>query len=200
MTQSWEQRLLRAEPENTDYSDALWCPARNFLRTRSRDIRYIIIHITGGPCLTERAALNTFRAGPASIHYIVNREGRVVQCVRDHHIANHVDNIYSQTNRESIGIEHVNPWDPNPRMYPTDAQYEASANLVGWLCHHYHIPVEHNPARHAPGIRGHIEEAPHSGHRSCPNPAWDWERFIALARQGPGESFEDDIVVHALRW
>ena len=91
--------------------------------------------------------------------------------MRDAHIANHVDNINSRTNRESIGIEHVNPWNRDAHEHPTDAQYGASAALVAWLCRTYSIPAVHNPMRHGAGIRGHIEEQPHSDHTACPNPA-----------------------------
>ena len=194
MGNHWEQRLLSANLSQVDYPDAYWSPARNFHAPRTaRKIRYIIIHITGGPSLTERSALNTFRSGPASAHYIVNRNGRVAQTVLERNIANHVDNLQSRTNRESIGIEHVNPWDPNPRMYPTDQQYLASARLVAWLCRRYSIPKRHALAPHTPGIRGHIEEAPHSGHTSCPNPAWDWARYIGLVQSIRAESFNDII-------
>jgi N-acetyl-anhydromuramyl-L-alanine amidase AmpD len=186
--------MLSADLHNVDYPYAFWSPTTvRRVPPARRTISYIIIHITGGPALTEYAALSTFRAGPQSAHYIVNREGRVVQAVRDEHIANHVDRMDSRTNRESIGIEHVNPWDPHPRMYPTDEQYQASAQLVAWLCHRYSIPVAHTTTRHAAGIRGHSEEAPHSGHRACPNPAWDWDRYLELVRNTRVETFDELI-------
>ncbi|MGH6929591.1 MAG: N-acetylmuramoyl-L-alanine amidase, partial [Dongiaceae bacterium] len=171
-----------------------WSPAGNFLVPQTpRSIRYVIVHITGGPHVTFQGVLTTFRAGPASAHYVVDREGRVLQMVREQNIANHVDNIHSQTNRESIGIEHVNPWDPNPRMYPTESQYRASARLVAWLCRQYSIPAVHSATPHAAGVRGHIEEAPHSEHRGCPNPAWDWTRYISLVQGQRAETFDDII-------
>lgn len=194
MTTTWEQRLLRADMASVDYEYALWSPARNFrIPSTPRTIRYIIIHITGGPAHDERSALNTFRAGPASAHYIVNRQGRVVQTVREAHIANHVDNLNSQSNRESIGIEHVNPWNSSERLYPTDAQYIASARLVAKLCHQYNIPITHSLVPHTPGIRGHKEEAPHSNHDSCPNPAWNWDRYIGMVRSLRVETFSEMI-------
>jgi N-acetyl-anhydromuramyl-L-alanine amidase AmpD len=168
--------------------------AQNFrVPTSPRQIRYVVIHITGGPAQDEGPAINTFRNGPASAHYIVNRQGHVTQFVRDAHIANHVDNINSETNRDSIGIEHVNQWNHEAHLTPTDAQYGASANLVAWLCHQYHIPIVHDLARHAPGIRGHIEEQPESGHVSCPNPAWDWDRYISMVQRVQVQSFESLI-------
>ena len=166
--------------------------AQNFrVPAAPRQIRYIIIHITGGPAQDEGPAINTFRHGPASAHYIVNRQGHITQFVRDAHIANHVDNIYSETNRDSIGIEHVNQWDGDAQLTPTDEQYRASARLVAWLCRQYGVPMVHNTQRHAPGIRGHIEEQPESGHVHCPNPAWDWDRYIALVQRMEVPSFDE---------
>lgn len=194
MGTTW-QRRREVSVTDIDYPGTTFrAQAANFrVPAAARQIRYVIIHITGGPAMDEGAALNTFRNGPASAHYIVNREGRVTQFVRDAHIANHVDNIASATNRESIGIEHVNPWNTERREHPTDVQYEASARLVAWLCRQYDIPAVHATMRHSPGIRGHIEEQPHSGHSACPNPAWDWGRYITLVQRARPQTFDEMI-------
>lgn len=179
----------------TDYPRAdYWIEAQNFLVPPTpRQIKFVVIHITGGPAINESAAINHFRNGPASAHYIVNREGGVTQMVRDAHIANHVDNIHSSTNRHSIGIEHVNPWNRAQQMRPTPPQYEASAKLVAWLCATYDIPVVHSTARGSQGIRGHVEEQPNTGHTACPNPAWEWDPYIARVRSlhAAGPTFND---------
>lgn len=194
MTERWE-RLRHVEVIDIDYPGTRFrAHARNW-RTpvRPREIRYIVIHITGGPAMDERSTLNHFNHGPSSAHYLVSRSGDVTQFVRDAHIANHIDNINSRSNRESIGIEHVNPWNRAAHERPTESQYQASAQLVAWLCDQYDIPREHNPTRHAPGIRGHIEEQPSSGHLACPNAAWDWHRYMGLVRAARVESFDDTI-------
>jgi N-acetylmuramoyl-L-alanine amidase len=194
MTEFWE-RLRHRDVIDIDYPGTRYrAHARNFLEpSRPREIRYIVIHITGGPAMDERSTLNTFHNGPASAHYLVSRRGDVTQFVRDAHIANHIDNINSRSNRESIGIEHVNPWNRAAHETPTDAQYRASAQLVAWLCDTYGIPRDHNPTRHAPGIRGHIEEQPNSGHLACPNAAWDWGRYMGMVRGVHVGSFDDTI-------
>ena len=186
------RRLQRVDFADMDYPGAMYrAPAQNFRVPPSpRQIRYIVIHITGGPAQDEGPAINTFRNGPASAHYIVNRRGEITQFVRDAHIANHVGNINSQTNRESIGIEHVNQWNHNAQLRPTDSQYSASARLVAWLCQQYQVPIVHNTQPHAAGIRGHIEEAPSSNHVTCPNPAWDWDRYISMVRRVQVEDFD----------
>ncbi len=192
--ENW-RRHQRIDFADIDYPGTQFrADAANFkIPSAPREIRYIIIHITGGIAQDEGPAINTFRSGPASAHYIVNREGSITQFVRDAHIANHVDNINSITNLNSIGIEHVNQWNRHGQLRPTDAQYEASAGLVAWLCRQYEIPIVHSTARHAAGIRGHIEEQPNSGHVNCPNPAWDWNRYIALVNQVQLPSVDDLI-------
>jgi len=193
-TPSW-MRSQSVEIPDMDYPGTLYrVTAQNFRVPRNpRQIRYIIIHITGGPAHNEGPAINTFKHGPASAHYIVNREGAITQFVRDAHIANHVDNINSFTNRNSIGIEHVNQWNSGAHLKPTHLQYQASANLVAWLCKQYDIPIVHSTMPHTPGIRGHIEEQPNSGHVNCPNPAWDWNRYISMVQRVQVESFDDII-------
>ncbi|MGH7470131.1 MAG: N-acetylmuramoyl-L-alanine amidase [Longimicrobiales bacterium] len=192
--QRW-RRHQRVDLADIDYPGTMFRAfAKNFrIPLAPRQIRYIVIHITGGPAQNEGPAINTFRNGPASAHYIVNRQGHVTQFVRDAHIANHVDNIASATNRDSIGIEHVNQWNSEAHLTPTDAQYDASARLVAWLCRQYHIPIVHNTTPHAPGIRGHIEEQPNSDHGNCPNPAWDWDRYIAMVLRVRVETFDEMI-------
>jgi N-acetyl-anhydromuramyl-L-alanine amidase AmpD len=191
------------DPHQTDYPGTmLWSPAATFLAPRRpRQIRFVVIHITGGPALDEGPAIHQFRGGGPSAHYIVNREGRITQMVRDAHIANHVDSIHSITNRDSIGIEHVNPWNRVSQLHPTGVQYAASARLVAWLCATYSIPVVHSTRRGTPGIRGHIEEQPHSSHVTCPNPAWDWEGYIDRVRRAfaAGPSLERWIAATARR-
>ena len=193
-TPAW-RRLQVIDLSDCDYPGTSYrVTPQNFrIPQFERQIRYVIIHITGGPAHNEGPAVNTFRAGPASAHYIVNRQGEITQFVRDAHIANHVDNINSITNRDSIGIEHVNQWSHGVHLRPTEMQYEASANLVAWLCHQYQIPIVHSSMRHSPGIRGHIEEQPNSGHVNCPNPAWEWDRYITMVRRIQVESFDELI-------
>lgn len=151
-------------------------------------IEQVVIHITGGPAMTESSAINRFlvtrnRDGDpqrVSAHYIVNRQGLVVQMVRDNQIANHIRNRNYYVSQHSIGIEHVNPWNAGNRMQPTTDQYLASAGLVVWLCFQHNIPFVHNPDPRAAGIKGHNEGDPRTGHSTCPTPAWDWDRYMSL--------------------
>lgn len=110
-----------------------------------------------------------------SIDYMIDRDGTIVQMVREANIAGHCANLDTIHNRLSIGIEYV----CSIRSELTDAQYSRSAALVRWLCDRHAIPAQHNPTPLAPGVRGHSEEYT-SSTRGCPNRHWDWERYLSL--------------------
>lgn len=181
----WYMARANFNPANFDfYGVKFFIQAAHYRVMPQRSIKYVVIHITGGPAVDERGAVNQFLNGPASAHYIVNRAGIIVQMVKEKDVANHVKNIHAIENEESIGIEHVNQWNADNHLHPTPHQYAASALLVKSICSRYGIPIVHSaqPPR-APGIKGHIEVDPHSNHRDCPNPAWNWENYISMVRQ-----------------
>ena len=104
--------------------------------------------------------------------------------VRDADVANHIKFMGYHVSKTSIGIEHVNTWLPGNLQRPTQTQYAASAGLVNWLCRQYGIHIRRSPNPHEPGIKGHIEADPNSGHVACPNPAWDWDTYLEFVRTG----------------
>lgn len=157
--------------------------ARNFRvgRRAGAVVDRIVIHITaGGPRIdgtigwfqngdrTDPATGK--RAGPSSAHYIVGRDGEVVQMVRNADTAYHA----SSANSRSIGIEHNanKPYRLNRRdLPPTMEQYQASAHLVAWLAAQYGIPLDRTH------IVGHIEATPSDNH-DCPSSYWDWDTYM----------------------
>jgi V8-like Glu-specific endopeptidase len=157
--------------------------ARNFRAGRRRDavIDRIVIHITaGGPNIggtiswfqdgERRDPKTGQQAGPSSAHYIVGRDGEVVQMVRNADTAYHA----SSANGRSIGIEHNanKPYRLNRRdLPPTMEQYQASAHLVAWLAAQYGIPLDRTH------IVGHIEATPGDNH-DCPSSYWDWDTYM----------------------
>ncbi|KAF1722806.1 trypsin-like peptidase domain-containing protein [Pseudoxanthomonas wuyuanensis] len=157
--------------------------ARNFRAGRRQGavIDRIVIHITaGGPRIDgtirwfqdgeRRNATTGEQAGPSSAHYIVGRDGEVVQMVRNADTAYHA----SSANSRSIGIEHNanKPYRLNRRdLPPTMEQYQASAHLVAWLAAQYGIPLDRTH------IVGHIEATPADNH-DCPSSYWDWETYM----------------------
>lgn len=149
--------------------------------TCGRHVSFIVIHITGGNRLSS--AINTFMhpnpiGGKRSAHYIIDRDGTIVQMVNETNISWHTGD---GNNHESIGIEHI----CSPHSQITDLQYAASAALVQHLCNKYGIPVIHNTTPRAGGIIGHCEIAP-GVHPGCPNSVWNWNRYIDLVETGGG--------------
>jgi hypothetical protein len=160
-----------------DYPGASWEPANynNYTDDRrpySHPIRYIVIHDTEGSCA---ATVNWFQnsAAQASAHYIVCRDGRVIQMVHERDIAYHAGNW--PINEESIGIEHEGYEDHN---YYTRAQYTASAALVSYLCAKYGMDPDRNV------IFGH-ENVPAADHTD-PGPYWNWSFYMQQIRGDRG--------------
>jgi N-acetyl-anhydromuramyl-L-alanine amidase AmpD len=180
---AWYEHLKQYSTSSYDYpGTSYFIESPNFQVSPggSRNINQIVIHITGGHSISESSAINQFLKKAQSAHYIVNRQGVIVQMVRDQNIANHIRKMKYHVSQHSIGIEHVNTWLPGNKQHPTSIQYQASAALVRWLCKRYGIPKIHSPNPHTSGIKGHIEADPQSGHTSCPNPAWDWNHYVGL--------------------
>ena len=82
-------------------------------KTRNlRDIKFIILHYTGMQSTRESLERLTNKKFKVSCHYLINREGLIVQMVKDRHVAWHAGKSkWKQTtnlNKKSIGIELVN--------------------------------------------------------------------------------------------
>jgi hypothetical protein len=116
----------------------------------------------------------------ASAHYVISRDGSIVQLVHLSDIAWHAGNW--KTNVHSVGIEHVGEtYDPAGF---TTAEYAASAKLVAWLVRRYDIPVDRTH------IIGHSEvpDPYHRGlyggvsHHHDPGPYWNWGHYMYLVR------------------
>ena len=172
---------------SAQYHNARWIPAApgNYrIPTPARtlqDISMIVIHITdGGATRAEQTArwfANPRQRNPrgdeihVSAHYVVGRDGEVVQCVRHEHIAHHA----GTANPYSVGIEHVVPRSEHAL---TQAQYRASAELVTWLGQTLRIPFS------SQNIKGHAEADRRTSHRTCPDRAFDWTELWMLLPTG----------------
>ncbi|HMG04409.1 MAG TPA: N-acetylmuramoyl-L-alanine amidase [Chthoniobacterales bacterium] len=97
-------------------------------------IDMVVLHCTEG---TLEVTIETFLdqssgSRQVSAHYVIDRDGKIYQMVRDSERANHCKGA----NINSIGIEHVG--------LPTDtlakAQSDSSAALIRWLLEQYNIP------------------------------------------------------------
>src|SRR5262249_48890110 len=128
--------------------------------TAQRSVDEIVIHITdGGSRVTgtigwfQNPNQRNTRDQPihVSAHYVVGRDGEVVQMVHNNDVAWHA----GPANSHSIGVEHV----ANTRgLNPTEDEYRGSAGLVAWLCNQYSLPIDRAH------ILGHSEADPHTTH------------------------------------
>jgi len=181
--QSQGARALALDAPAPEYPGASrFAPAHpsNYRAVRTpRDIRQVVIHITdGGSRITgtigwfQNPNQRNARGEPihVSAHYVVGRDGEVVQMVRNNDIAWHANSA----NGHSIGIEHV----ANTRgLTPTEDEYRGSAGLVAWLCSQYNLPIDRTH------VLGHAEADPHTSHTDCPNAVWDWDHYMDCVRE-----------------
>jgi hypothetical protein len=152
------------------------CNYTNSNRETSYDIRKVVIHVAEGSYSGTVSWFENCAAG-ASAHYVVSREGRVAQCVRDDDIAWHAG--WWDTNTHSIGIEHAGYID-NPDWF-TRSMYHTSARLSAWCCKKYKIPIDR---KH---IIGHSQvpgcSSGSGGGVDChtdPGPYWNWNKYMRL--------------------
>ena len=179
-----------------EYPGATWQPAptANYgaANRAPADVRWIVIHTTEG---TTASAVQRFTnpAELASAHYLVSRDGSIIQFVQNKDVAYAAGNL--AYNNRSINIEHerygTNNW--------TEAQFAASTNLVKWLLQRYNVvltfPTGIAPANPASGsgIIGHVQ-VPDPNDPNKPGGAngrtdpvnWDWARYRELLGVTPG--------------
>jgi len=172
-------QVYTAKSGTTDYPQAALRPAAscnytNSSRETSCYINKIVIHVAEGSYSGTVSWLENC-AAQASAHFVVSREGRVAQCVRNKDIAWHAG--WWDTNTHSIGIEHAGFID-NPAWF-TKSMYHASARLSAWCCKKYKIPIDR---KH---IIGHDEvpgcSSGSGGGVDChadPGPYWNWKEYM----------------------
>lgn len=170
-----------------------WCPfaIQRPLPLDHSDVRHqppteITLHCTEGT--TPSGAFATFQSSVSpnrvSAHFIICRDGAIWQLVPLSRVAWHASSV----NYHSIGIEHValsaaGAADLNRRhpsgvpfitLLATEAQYDASAKLLGWLCADTGIPCDRAH------IRTHFEASPIDNHVLCCTGALDIDRVVSM--------------------
>lgn len=158
--------FVPASPSNGQVSDR---PA-NGIR-----IDTIVIHDTES---SYDAAITTFeQAGGAAAHYVMrSSDGAVTQMVPTKDLAFHAGN-YS-TNMHSIGIEHEG-YAAHGATWYTEAQYEATAELVKYLSARFGIPLDRQHILGHDNVAG-PRSSLVSGMHWDPGPSWDWNHFMSL--------------------
>ena len=168
--------VRRARVEGAvDFRGARWVAAseancRWADRPDDYGIDRVVVHVTQGDF---GSAVKVFQdpGHRAAAHYIVGKDGRVTQMVRELDVAYHAGN--RSYNERSVGIEHEGFVD-RPKDF-TDAMYAASARLTAAVCRRYGIPVDREH------IIGHVE-VPGTDHTD-PGEHWDWDRYMRLVAQ-----------------
>lgn len=158
--------FVAASPSNGQVSNR---PA-NGLRIDS-----IVIHDTE---TSYDAAVNLFtQPGGSAAHYVMrSSDGAVTQMVPTKDLAFHAGN-YS-TNMHSIGIEHEG-YAAHGATWYTEAQYEATADLVKYLAERFDIPLDRQHIIGHDNVAG-PKSSLVSGMHWDPGPSWDWNRLMSL--------------------
>ncbi len=150
-----------------DYRHATWHGAAdNYTRSnrRAKDVDTIVVHVAQGSYSGTIGWFGKSRSN-VSAHYVVSRDGRVAQCVRDDNIAWHAG--LWRYNKRSIGIEHAG-YASEPK---TAHQYRASAKLSAYLSRQFGIPVNRQHIighRDVPGVN-----------KTCPG-RFDFSKYLHL--------------------
>ncbi|MEW1774907.1 N-acetylmuramoyl-L-alanine amidase [Streptomyces sp. NPDC086777] len=135
----------------------------------------IVIHDTE---TSYDAAVNLFtQPGGSAAHYVMrSSDGAVTQMVPTKDLAFHAGN-YS-TNMHSIGIEHEG-YAAHGATWYTEAQYEATAELVKYLAARFDIPLDREHIVGHDNVAG-PNSSLVSGMHWDPGPSWDWNRLMSL--------------------
>jgi len=177
------------------YPEALWMPHNKYgypQGTTGRSgqaLRYIVLHGTAMPGTAQDVACY-FQTSEidAGTHFIIGRDGIVVQCclIEDAAWGNGgprpgADLFWPRnvnTNLLTVSIEHCKP-SPDNSDHLTEPQKLASFRLIKWLCNTYHIPT--HPADASGGIATHASISP-TDRSFCPGP-YPWDELYQYLRE-----------------
>jgi hypothetical protein len=146
-----------------------------------QSIDRIVVHVTEGSFWGSVRWLRNPRAH-ASSHFVVSRNGKIIQLVHLSDIAWHAG--HWSTNEQSVGIEHEGF--TYGSLGFTDAQYHASARLAAWIARRSLMPIDrkhligHYQVSDGRGGRG------GSSHHTDPGPHWKWNYYLRLVRRYAG--------------
>ena len=176
-----------------EYAAAQWLPAHASNYTAGRQgqrVEYLIVHTVEG---STAAAVSWFQTAgsAASAHYIVGRDGAVVQSVSERDTAWQAGSW--AVNTRSVGIEHEGYMDG--RQPFTDAQYRASARLLAMLSKRYGVPLDRDhvvghyqvyqveTVSFCPSTTAYDVCVGRTRNHADPGATWDWERYMRYARE-----------------
>ena len=177
--QAFAKNIQSMPPEN-QFIDSLPANQQSFIGTVNFGIRkpnFVIIHHTAQNSLDQTIKTFTLERTQVSAHYVISRDGQVVQMLNDYLRANHAGigrwGNDTDLNSSSIGIE----LDNNGSEPFSDAQIKSLCAVLGTLKKKYNIPTAN--------FIGHADIAP----SRKPDPAnFPWK---VLAKKGYGLWYDD---------
>jgi N-acetylmuramoyl-L-alanine amidase len=128
-------------------------PSPNRSSRNGARITFIVLHCTEASLASTIATFRNPGGRQVSAHYVIARDGAIIQMVQDSERANHCRGA----NSNSIGIEHVGSM--TDALAP--AQERASIALIRWLLEQYDIPRQ--------SIYGHDFAPGRATSTSCPD-------------------------------
>ena len=174
---AWLLTLTACQPPRNPMAE--WIPSPNF---NARRPQLVVIHHTAEPSfeVSLRILQTQNSGGPVSSHYLIGRDGRLVQLVADEHRAYHAGGgtwgPYRDLNSLSIGIE----LDNNGFEPFAEAQISTLLTLLEDLTKRFNIPRTQ--------ILGHADVDPIR--KQDPSAYFPWE---LLAQRGFG-LWPDDLL------
>jgi N-acetylmuramoyl-L-alanine amidase len=152
--------------------EVISAPSPNKDSRNGKDIDTIVLHHTGSNNGTGDLRHMRNASSKVSAHYMVDRDGKIYQLVKDGERAWHagksaLHGVPTDVNGRSIGIEIVN--DGGGRTPYTEAQYKALEKLVPWLAKTYSVPVKN--------LVGHKDVALPRGRKDDPSANFDFARI-----------------------
>lgn len=144
----WTHAAVRLPASAIAKPEVTWMPSPNFdARPDGTAIDMIVIHDTESPGVRDARTIWNHFATPksrVSAHYIIGKDGEIVQCVPDELRAWHCGESYykgrDHLNDSAIGIELVNAQTGDDPF--TNAQYHSLVRLVAYLVNEYHVPLD----------------------------------------------------------
>ena len=132
---------------------------------------------------TEESLDNTIatfwnESNGVSIHYVVDTDGTVYQCLHEKDVAFQNGNFWY--NQRTIGIEHVGV-DATGYQWYNATEYLGSAKLVAYLLTKYNIPLDHEHVMsHGTTPSPTLGTSPN---HVDPGPYWLWDYYLGLINQ-----------------
>ncbi len=128
--------------------------------------------------LTDTIATFWNESNGVSIHYVVDTDGSVYQCLHEKDVAFQNGNFWY--NQRTMGIENVGV-DATGYQWYNAAEYLGSAQLTAYLLTKYNIPLDHDHVMsHGTTPSPTLGSSPN---HVDPGPYWLWDYFLGLINQ-----------------